>query len=80
MFASYGKEHITDSSIGKIMRRLGTGTPHGLRTSFRTWLEDTDAASYDVAETVLSHIICGKVERSDAGSDLLDRRRVVMEK
>lgn len=55
-----------------------TGRPHGFRTSFRTWVQDTDAASFDVAETALGHIIGGTVERSYARSDLLDRRRVLM--
>ncbi len=50
-----------------------------MRTSFRTWVQDTDACGYEVAETVLGHIVGGKVERSYARSDLLDRRRVVME-
>jgi integrase len=54
------------------------GRPHGFRTSFRTWVQDTDACAYDVAETILAHSIGGKVERSYARSDLLDRRRVAM--
>ncbi|EAQ45164.1 putative integrase dna protein [Roseobacter sp. MED193] len=51
-----------------------------MRTSFRTWVQDSDAASYDVAETALAHIIGGKVERAYARSDLLDRRRILMQK
>lgn len=53
--------------------------PHGLRTTFRTWVQDTDACSYEVAETILAHSIGAKVERSYARSDLLDRRRPVMD-
>lgn len=56
------------------------GRPHGFRTSFRTWVQDTDAASYDVAETALGHAVGGRVERSYARSDLLERRRALMEK
>ena len=55
------------------------GRPHGFRTSFRTWVQDSGACPWEVAETVLNHKIGGKVERSYARSDLLERRRPVME-
>ncbi|SES66866.1 tyrosine-type recombinase/integrase [Paracoccus homiensis] len=55
------------------------GRPHGFRTSFRTWVQDNDAASWEVSETVLGHTIGNKVERTYARSDLLDRRRIVMQ-
>lgn len=81
LFPSYRKGHITDQALTKMLRRMGeTGTVHGFRTSFRTWVQDTDACGFEVAETVLGHSIGGKVERSYARSDLLDRRRIVMEK
>ena len=58
---------ISDVAIGKVFKKIDpNGTPHGLRTSFRTWVQDTDAAHYDVAEAVLAHIIGGKVDRSYA--------------
>ena len=57
-----------------------TGRPHGFRTSFRTWVQDTNAGTYDVAETALGHLIGNKVERSYARSDLLDQRRILMQK
>jgi integrase len=55
------------------------GTVHGFRTSFRTWVQDTDACSFEVAETALGHSIGNTVERAYARSDLLDRRRLVAE-
>jgi integrase len=70
---------ITDTATQKALRALGwDAAPHGFRTSFRSWVQDTEAASYDVAETALGHVIGGKVERAYARSDLLDRRRVLM--
>lgn len=72
---------ISAAGIEKAMNVLGeAGRPHGLRTSFRTWVQDTEAATYDVAETALGHTIGGKVERSYARSDLLDRRRDLMDR
>ena len=56
------------------------GTPHGFRTSFRTWVQDTEACGYDVAEMVLGHRVGGMVERTYARSDLLEQRRRVMDK
>jgi integrase len=56
------------------------GTPHGFCTSFRTWVQETEACGYETAEMVLGHKVGGIVERSYARSDLLEQRRKVMEK
>ncbi len=81
MFPGARSGGISDVAVAKVLRRVAPGcAPHGMRTSFRTWVQDTDAASYDVAETALAHIIGGKVERAYARSDLLDRRRILMQK
>ena len=81
LFTGHRGRPITDNSLSKRMRTMGEeGRPHGFRTSFRTWVQDTDGAPWDVSETILAHKIGGKVERSYARSDLLDRRRIVMEK
>lgn len=71
---------ISTNAIEKALNVLKEpGRPHGLRTSFRTWVQDTDACGYDVAETILGHVVGGKVERAYARSDMLDRRRPVMQ-
>ena len=81
VFPSYRQGCITQNAILKALDVLGeVGRPHGFRTSFRTWIQDTGACSYDVAETVLAHAVGGKVERTYARSDMLDPRRVVMDK
>lgn len=75
-----GGKGISDVALHKALRRLGEdGRPHGFRTSFRTWAQDTNQP-WDVSETILAHTIGGKVERAYARSDLLDRRRIVMDK
>jgi len=82
LFASPNNEHkpISQNALLNVLNDMGeAGRPHGFRSSFRDWVQDTDACSYEVAETVLGHIVGGKVERSYARSDLLDRRRVVMD-
>ncbi len=79
--ASYKRAGISDGGIAKTLVRLGEeGRPHGFRTSFRSWVQDTEAATFDVIETALGHVVGGKVERAYARSDLLDLRRVLAEK
>ncbi len=76
-----GVSGISEVSINKVFKKVDpTGTPHGLRTSFRTWVQEATDFQYDVAETALAHIVGGKVERSYARSDFLERRRVLMQK
>lgn len=73
--------HIWDASLDKAMNDLRqAGRPHGLRTSFRTWVQDNETATYDVTETALGHVIGGKVERAYARSDLIDQRRALMQR
>ncbi len=72
---------ISETALLKALNATGeVGRPHGFRTSFRTWAQDTEVCTFDVAETVLAHKVGGKVERSYARSDLLDRRMIVMQK
>ena len=71
---------ISNVAVEKTLRAMDAGgTPHGFRTSFRTWVQDTNACSYEVAEMTLGHRIGGIVERTYARSDLLEQRRKVME-
>jgi integrase len=70
---------ISNAAVEKTLRTMDApGTPHGFRTSFRTWVQETEACGYEVAEMVLGHRIGGIVERTYARSDLLEQRRAVM--
>ena len=81
LFPGHRGRPISNRATEVALDTLGeAGRPHGFRTSFRTWAQDTDAGGYDVAETALGHVVGGRVERSYARSDLLDRRRILMEK
>ena len=80
LFPSYRKGYISSTAVAKGLNEIGeAGRPHGFRTSFRTWVQDTEAATFDVAETALAHIVGGKVERTYARSDLLEPRRRLMD-
>ena len=81
LFPSYRKHgHITEAALRKeLAAQKEPGRPHGFRTSFRTWAEET-GQEWEASETILGHQIKGRVERAYARSDLLDRRRVVMDR
>lgn len=81
LFPGHRGNPISSRATEVALDTLGeAGRPHGFRTSFRTWAQDTQAAGYDVAETALGHIVGGKVERAYARSDLLDQRRALMDR
>ncbi len=80
LFPSLRTGHLSDMAMNMALRDMKIDArPHGFRSSFRTWVQETDACTFDVAETVLAHSVGGKVERSYARSDLLDKRREVLE-
>ena len=80
MFTAYRDTFISETALLKILNRFGEpGRPHGFRSSFRSWVQDTEAASYEVAETALSHRVGNRIERTYARSDLLEPRRRLME-
>ncbi len=53
--------------------------PHGFRSSFRDWAGETRPEGREVVEAALSHSIKDKVEASYARSDLLEKRRGLMD-
>lgn len=52
--------------------------PHGFRSSFRDWCGETRPEGREVAERALAHVVRG-VEAAYARSDLLERRRPMMQ-
>ena len=78
------KRHRPLSKMAMLMllRRMKVEgvTVHGFRSTFRVWASEATNARYDVAEMSLSHKVGNNVERAYARSDLLERRRVLMER
>lgn len=52
--------------------------PHGLRSSFRDWAAERTTYPRDMAEIALSHTVGSEVERAYRRSDMLERRREMM--
>ena len=53
--------------------------PHGFRSTFRVWAGEQTAYPREVVEAALSHTLRDKVEAAYARTDLLERRRPLME-
>jgi integrase len=53
--------------------------PHGFRSTFRDWAGETRPEGREVVEAALAHTIKDKAEAAYARSDLLERRRPLMD-
>ena len=73
---------ITEDSMRVFLQReMGLGkaaTVHGFRSSFRTWSEE-QGKDRVVAELCMGHKVGSAVERAYQRSDLLDRRRQLLQ-
>ena len=64
--------------LDKISQRIAV--PHGLRSTFRDWAADCTEASHEAVELSLAHTVGNKVTQAYMRTDLLDKRRTLMEK
>ncbi|MEM9232212.1 MAG: integrase arm-type DNA-binding domain-containing protein [Pseudomonadota bacterium] len=78
------KRHRPLSNMAMLMllRRMKVEgvTVHGFRSTFRDWAAEVAHAPREVAEMSLSHKVGSNVERAYARSDLLNRRRRLMDR
>lgn len=71
---------MSDATMSRMMEREGhDARPHGFRATFRTWVEECTDASFEVKEASLGHQVGSEVERAYQRSDLLEKRRVLLE-
>ena len=72
---------LSDMTLTKVLRDSGLAdraTVHGFRTAFRTWAAEKTNADHAVMELCLAHHVGTAVERAYARSDLLNKRRQLM--
>jgi integrase len=70
---------ITAKTILRALLKIASDvTTHGFRSTFSTWCAETNR-DHRLCETSLAHVVGSAVERSYQRSDLLDKRRVLME-
>jgi integrase len=79
-------EPLSNQALLMLMRRLGfkdehgrTAVPHGCRSTFRDWCAD-HGEDENAAELALSHAVGSKTARAYRRTDLLDPRRLVMQR
>ena len=75
-----GKEQ-SNMVFKALYTRMGRSgfTTHGFRSSFRDWCSESAHVEREIAEAALSHSTGNAVERAYARSDLIDRRRKLMD-
>ncbi|MEP5151550.1 site-specific integrase [Planktotalea sp.] len=72
---------LSNMAMLMLLRRMSVEgvTVHGFRSTFRDWASEVANARREVAEMSLAHQVGSDVERAYARSDLLDKRRALME-
>ena len=71
---------LSKLAIAKLVRDLGIGAvPHGFRSSFRDWAAECSDAPREVCELALAHVNTNSIEAAYRRTDLLERRRTLME-
>ena len=73
---------LSDMTLMKVLHTVGLAnrtTVHGFRSSFRTWASECTDADHAVMELCLSHAVGTAVERAYARSDLVEKRRQLMD-
>ncbi|WP_244868031.1 tyrosine-type recombinase/integrase [Vannielia litorea] len=72
---------LSNMSMLMLLRRMKIEgvTVHGFRSTFRDWAAEVAGAPREVAEMSLAHKVGSEVERAYARSDLLDKRRTLIE-
>lgn len=80
LFPSPTGKPMSDATMSRFMEREGyKERPHGFRATFRTWVEEQTETSFEVKEAALGHVVGSDTVRAYQRSDLLEKRRVLME-
>ncbi|MEP3635354.1 MAG: integrase arm-type DNA-binding domain-containing protein [Shimia thalassica] len=82
---------LSDAALSACMKRIHAASgpyvdrqsgrpavPHGLRSTFRDWTAE-NGIDRDLAEISLAHTVGNEVERAYRRSDMIERRRAVLE-
>jgi integrase len=76
--ASGGMSHLPMLWVLKTLKRTDI-VVHGFRSSFEDWSAEQTAYPREIGELALAHAVGNQVERSYRRSDLIDKRRRLME-
>ncbi|MEZ5554792.1 site-specific integrase [Haliea sp.] len=71
---------LSDVSVSKVPKQLGHDvTVHGFRATFRTWAQEHTNYRDEVCELALAHVNSDSTRAAYARSELLDKRRLLMQ-
>ncbi len=73
---------LSNMSMLMLLRRMEIkdATVHGFRSTLRNWSSEVAKVPWEVSEKSLSHVVGNEASRAYATSDLLERRRDLMER
>jgi integrase len=82
LFPDSQDKPLSDTAMRKYLQEdLGKPglTVHGFRSTFRDWAADTTAFSRETIEGALSHVVKNKTEAAYLRTDMLEKRRKLLE-
>lgn len=80
LFPSVTGKTMSDATLSKLLKENHVGAvPHGFRSSFRDWAAEKTGYHRDVIEAALAHRVANKVEAAYLRTDLLEKRRELMQ-
>ena len=80
VFSTAQGKPLTDMALSRPLTALKiAAVPHGLRATFRDWAAAQTNTLREVVEAALAHVVRDKVEVAYARSDLVERRRRLMD-
>ena len=80
VFSLQSGKPLSDMTLTKVLRDMQVdAVPHGMRATFKSWASATTAHSRETIEQALAHQLESKVEAAYQRSDLIDKRRRLMQ-
>jgi integrase len=72
---------LSNMAMAQLLKRIERSdiTVHGFRSSFRDWAAERSGMPREIAELSLAHEVGNAVERAYRRSDLIDKRRLLLE-
>ena len=73
---------MSDMTLTQVLRKTGLAersTVHGFRSAFRDWAAECTSAPHAVMELSLAHAVGSSVEQAYARTDLIEKRRTLMQ-
>lgn len=80
LFPSVTGKAMSDATLSKLLKGNHVGAvPHGFCSSFRDWAAEKTGFHRDVIEAALAHKVANKVVAAYFRTDLLEKRREIMQ-